>query len=468
MLAAGGAYLLRERGVRGTSSTGTLAAADPLIAAVPALAGIAAGLTAIRLVPLPLRVLSRIAARSRGLVPLLALRRAIHGGTTAAVLVVLLATASIGAFSSAALVHLERASTAASWHEVGAPIRVTSQVGALPVGFDPSTLPGVRHERDVVQGRDPGRDAQPPDPAARGRPRGLRADRRGHAGRPTLPARDARRPDVPDGVVPLLVSSGAARTHGRRPAPRPVRGRRRGLPLPGAGDRIASRRSRHWRPTRSSRSPRGPSSGPSTRRPQLAPIIAFVDAPEAEIGAIRDGRDERRDRGDGREPGGVRPGLHRLAGHGRDRGRDLVAASIAGLYAALAVAAALALAGPSRATEVAQLRMMGLSRGDGLGLVGRRARPEVLLAFIAGVALGPRACSSCSSRVSGSTRSSARGRGAAQRRSAAARDHRSPGRSRSPWCGIGLARLDAARRSGRGGLSTRVRVGSPMNRRGAG
>ncbi len=144
VIAAGGAYLLRERGVRGTSSTGTLAGADPLIAAVPALAGIAAGLTAIRLVPLPLRVLSRIAARGRGLVPLLALRRAVHGGTTAAVLVVLLATASIGAFSSSALVHLDRASAAASWHEVGAPMRVTAQVGPLPVGFDASKLPGVQ------------------------------------------------------------------------------------------------------------------------------------------------------------------------------------------------------------------------------------------------------------------------------------------------------------------------------------
>ena len=92
VLAAAGAYLLRERGVRGTSSTGTLPGADPLIAAVPALAGIAVGLAAIRLVPLPLRIFSRLATRGRGLVPLLALRRAAHGGTTAAVLLVLLAT----------------------------------------------------------------------------------------------------------------------------------------------------------------------------------------------------------------------------------------------------------------------------------------------------------------------------------------------------------------------------------------
>jgi len=63
-----------------------LSGAGPLIAAVPALAAIAAGLAAVRLVPLPLRLLGRVAASGRGLVPVLALRRAVQGGTTAAVL----------------------------------------------------------------------------------------------------------------------------------------------------------------------------------------------------------------------------------------------------------------------------------------------------------------------------------------------------------------------------------------------
>ncbi|HEY8989921.1 MAG TPA: hypothetical protein VIM39_12930, partial [Candidatus Limnocylindrales bacterium] len=143
VLATFGAYLLRERGVRGTSSTGTLSGADPLIAAVPALAAIAAGLAAVRLVPLPLRLLGRVAASGRGLVPLLALRRAVQGGATAAVLIVLLAAASIGAFSSTALVHLDRAGEAASWHEVGAPYEISDPSGSLPAGLDPTKLPGV-------------------------------------------------------------------------------------------------------------------------------------------------------------------------------------------------------------------------------------------------------------------------------------------------------------------------------------
>ena len=65
-----------------------------------------------------------------------------------------------------------------------------------------------------------------------------------------------------------------------------------------------------------------------------------------------------------------------------------IAALIAAAYAALAVTAALALAGASRATEVAHLRMIGLSRGDALGLAIVEHGPTVILAFFAGVALG--------------------------------------------------------------------------------
>jgi hypothetical protein len=66
----------------------------------------------------------------------------------------------------------------------------------------------------------------------------------------------------------------------------------------------------------------------------------------------------------------------------------VIAVLVAGFYAALAVTAALALAGAARATEVAHLRMLGLSRGDAVGLVVIEHGPTVILAFIAGVALG--------------------------------------------------------------------------------
>jgi len=66
----------------------------------------------------------------------------------------------------------------------------------------------------------------------------------------------------------------------------------------------------------------------------------------------------------------------------------LAAAVIAGLYAAVAVAAALALSGAFRASEVARLRTMGLSRRDGLGLSLLEHGPTVLIAGLGGVALG--------------------------------------------------------------------------------
>jgi putative ABC transport system permease protein len=61
-LAIAGAVLLRERGVRGASSAGGLTEADPLLAAVPALVGVAAALVVVRVLPYPMRLLAALAA----------------------------------------------------------------------------------------------------------------------------------------------------------------------------------------------------------------------------------------------------------------------------------------------------------------------------------------------------------------------------------------------------------------------
>ncbi|MGH3076372.1 MAG: hypothetical protein ACRDQC_15645, partial [Gaiellales bacterium] len=143
VLAVAGAILLRERGVRGASSAGQLSQADPFVAAVPALAGLAAGLLAMRLFPLPLRFFAWLAGRGRGLVPMLALRRASTGSRVGTTLVVVLVTAAIWAFSSSILVYFDRASEAVAWHDVGAAYRIESTVSRLPATFDPSALPGV-------------------------------------------------------------------------------------------------------------------------------------------------------------------------------------------------------------------------------------------------------------------------------------------------------------------------------------
>ncbi|MBI3751678.1 MAG: hypothetical protein HY263_08515, partial [Chloroflexi bacterium] len=124
LLAGVGASLLRERGLR---PDGT---ADPLIAAVPALVGVSAGLVALRLLPLPTRFLGWLARLRRGLVGMIAMRRA-AGGAGAPVLLVLLATTTIGAFSSAALGYLEQSAEAAGWRSVGADLRVVASQGYL-------------------------------------------------------------------------------------------------------------------------------------------------------------------------------------------------------------------------------------------------------------------------------------------------------------------------------------------------
>jgi putative ABC transport system permease protein len=385
--AAGGAYLLRERGVRGVSSTGTLSGADPLIAAVPALAGIAAGLTAIRLVPLPLRLLGRIAARGRGFVPLLALRRAVHGGTTAAVLIVLLAAAAIGAFSSAALVHLDRAGQASAWHDVGAPFRVTAQIGSLPADLDPAALPGVRSSAALFRTQIPvglrnlriellAVDAATYDGIVRGSP----AD-------PTFPPEMLTGGPGADNVVPLLISPSLAdRSDGVKV------GQQFEIVIEGYHYQVRPIAVRAAFPTLPTDATYAIASRQQLKvvhpEAQLAPSSLLIDAPDdagAAItaavlavtpGATVDGRAERaRGFTDSPVTAAIVAGI-------------AIAAILAGVYAALAVAAALALAGAARAVEVAHLRMLGLSRREALGLAIVEHGPTVLLAFVVGVALG--------------------------------------------------------------------------------
>jgi putative ABC transport system permease protein len=384
--AAGGAYLLRERGVRGSSSTGTLTGADPLIAAVPALAGIAAGLTAIRLVPFPLRAVGALARRGRGLIPMLALRRAVHGGTTAAVLIVLLAAASIGAFSSAALVHLDRTSNAAAWHEVGAPIRVTSQVGSLPAGLDVAKLPGVRSAASmfsafiVVGPRNVRVQFIAVDlPAYEAMVGGTPAD--------PQPPSAMLAPEPPGGVVPVLASATLVdRSDGLKV------GQRLEVVAEGYHYQIQVAEARATFPTLAPDAvfivaPRDHLKAVHPEA-QLAPVTVFLDAPDAGLDALRTAVTSRATAATVQSRSAFAADFTDSPVTAAIVAGVAVAAIVAAVYAALAVTAALALAGAARATEVAHLRMIGLSRRDAVGLAIIEHGPTVLLAFVAGVALG--------------------------------------------------------------------------------
>ena len=138
-----GAFVLRQRGVAGAGADVVLTSPDPLVAAVPALIGGAAALVVARLLPIPLDLLARLAERRRGLVAMLALRRATGRSNDRLLLTALLTMAAVWSFAAVSLAYLGRASEAAGWQSVGASFRVTLQEGSVPPDLDFAKLAGV-------------------------------------------------------------------------------------------------------------------------------------------------------------------------------------------------------------------------------------------------------------------------------------------------------------------------------------
>jgi putative ABC transport system permease protein len=158
-LAVGATLLLRQRGLGGGPSTGEGAGSggavggaaggaapfDPLLAAVPVLAGLAAGIVVLRLYPLPIRALGWLAARRRDFVPVLGLRTiGRHPGAANLPLLVLMLTAAFGAFSSVLASSIDRGQVTASYLDVGADYRVERIRLAAMAPIDAVTgTPGV-------------------------------------------------------------------------------------------------------------------------------------------------------------------------------------------------------------------------------------------------------------------------------------------------------------------------------------
>ncbi|MGH2468242.1 MAG: FtsX-like permease family protein, partial [Candidatus Limnocylindrales bacterium] len=163
ILAVVGAIMLRDRGLPAANGAAVSGAAgvveptsvvsaggpDPFLAAIPVLVGVAAALVALRLVPFPLTGLARLAARWPDLGPVLAVRRAARGSGASRVLLIILATTTLGAFASATIVDLSRTADLQAWQDVGAAYRIEpaadplASIPPLPDAFDPSHLPGV-------------------------------------------------------------------------------------------------------------------------------------------------------------------------------------------------------------------------------------------------------------------------------------------------------------------------------------
>lgn len=138
VLAVGGVFALRARGTEGNAGP------DPLVAAVPALLGVATVVLLVRCYPWPVRVAARWSAAGRGVVPLVALSRAAKEaparGLALLVLVVTLAGAVFGGLVSGTL--LEGRRTAAAW-QVGA------DASFLGAGRDPAMAERLARARGV-------------------------------------------------------------------------------------------------------------------------------------------------------------------------------------------------------------------------------------------------------------------------------------------------------------------------------
>ena len=146
VLAVAGIVLLRRRGIAPEGATGEGAGFDPYLAAVPILIGLATGLVALRLYPIPVRILAWAGSLRRDLVMFIGLRR-VAGQASAArlpLLVILLAVA-LAVFSSVVQRSIETGQVETSWQNVGADYRIEPPLpgGTLSNVIDVSGVAGV-------------------------------------------------------------------------------------------------------------------------------------------------------------------------------------------------------------------------------------------------------------------------------------------------------------------------------------
>jgi putative ABC transport system permease protein len=110
------------------------------------LAGLAAGIVALRIYPIPIRALGWLAARRRDFVPVLGLRTiGRHPGAANLPLLVLLLTAAFGAFASTLSASIDRGQLTASYLQVGADFRIERiGLGSMPEVAQVTAVDGVQ------------------------------------------------------------------------------------------------------------------------------------------------------------------------------------------------------------------------------------------------------------------------------------------------------------------------------------
>jgi putative ABC transport system permease protein len=392
-LAVAGVLLLQQRGlVIGTGRVGEVVRLDPFLAAVPVLAGLAMGVVAMRLYPLPIRAFSWLAARRRDLVPVLGLRNVgRHGAAANLPLLVLMLTAAFGAFASVVLSSIDRGQVQSAWAGVGADFRVELTASNEDAVRQAAAVSGV----DAVAAAYLDQAATFADqPAQRSQVVLDAVDTEAYtavlAGSPITvewPAAfttvaGATQPGTPESPIPAIVSqrlpSGSGPLHRGDPFTVEVgihrlsfvvAERRESFPgvRPDAAFVVVSLETLQLAQTEA----------------PLVPTVLFVSGPpeaEAGLAAIASGAID-----------------SRYAEYAVQRRAPLVAMVTGGFriallvavfYAGFAIIGALTLTASRRSQDLAFLRTLGLSARQALGLTVLEQGPPVVLALVPGVALG--------------------------------------------------------------------------------
>lgn len=138
LLAVVGLMLLRRRGL---GSGGTV---DPYLVSVPVLLALGAALVTLRIVPWPLRQLGRLAARGRGAVPFIGLARAGRSGPgTVGPLAVLVVAIATGVFTGVLTGSVAQTRDRVTDQEIAADARLRASYTAPGTAERLAELPGV-------------------------------------------------------------------------------------------------------------------------------------------------------------------------------------------------------------------------------------------------------------------------------------------------------------------------------------
>ena len=393
VLAVLGVVVLRSRGLSGGAEAAATAlqapSVDPIVAAVPALVGLAAGIVTVRTFRIPLRALDTVAGIRRGLAGALAMRRLTRGHGAGPVLLVLLGTASIAAFATALFAHVDRAAAAISWNEAGASYRVSGSVGRLPERFDPMTLPDVTAAagayRDSVPIGSKGArldlvaiDAADYAAVVAGTP--------AEAGTgPALAALRTATSLADPSTLPVVISSALTQGVDALAIGDPVALSVEGVRVD--GQVVAIRDDLPTLPV-GSRGALIARDGWPLDTPPPSTTTVFLRAPAAVGPALSQAIVDAVPGARVVDQAGLEASIRTTPVAEAVRAGVRAALLVAAAYAALAVAVALALTGAARAVEAAHLRLLGLGPRDAVLLVLFEYGPLIGLAFLVGIALG--------------------------------------------------------------------------------